>query len=418
MNKTEQRVIEKIDHEGLLQYLSELIAIPSYGGKEIEIQKNLASKLLEIGLTVDVWDIDFDTLKGHPDFSMSYERTNGLGVVGTIGSEEGRSLILCGHVDTVTPGDLENWETSALEASIRDGRLYGRGSTDMKGGLVCGIFALKAVMDAKVELKGQVHVAGVIGEEDGGCGALDMCLQGHRADAGIIMEPSEMKIAPEVAGSMSFRVTLQGKSVHACVRDEGVSAIDKFHVIHQGLKELEKTRNSRITDPLYTGYSTPYAICVGKIQGGEWAGTVPECLVFEGRIGVAVGESKRDARRELEQKINQVSEGDPWLKENRPTIEWVGYSFASSIIPIDHPVVETVKGAFMDVTGRKPAIEGMTYASDARHMINVGGTPTIVFGPGDIRVAHGPNEYVPLEDLDTTVKTLALTILRYVGYTV
>ena len=417
MNKLERRVIENIDHEEMLQYISEMISVPSYSGEETTIQLNVASKLETLGLDVDTWEIDFDKLKVHPDFSMSYSREEGLGVVGSTGQETGgRSLILCGHVDTVAPGDPENWSTPALKATLKDGRLYGRGSADMKGGVACGIYALKAIMDAGVQLKGRVHLESVIGEEDGGCGALATCLRGYRADAGIIMEPSELKLAPEVAGAMSFTVTVPGKSAHACMREEGVSAIDKFQMLHEGLKKLEAERNSRVDDPLYSRYRTPYAISVGKIEGGEWAGTVPERVVFEGRMGVAVGETEGEARRELESKIDEVSQRDPWLKENKPTVDWVGYSFASSKIPVNHPIVETIGNAFREVTYSTATIEGMTYASDVRHLINVGKTPTMVFGPGDIRVAHGPNEYVPLKDLEITVKTLALTILRFVGY--
>ena len=417
MNKLEQRIMNSIDLDGMLQYISELIAVPSYGGKESAIQMNVASKLADLGFDVDTWEIDFEKLRSHPDFSMSYDRRQGLGVVGTTGHDAGgRSLILAGHVDTVAPGDPGNWSTPPLEATLRDGRLYGRGSTDMKGGVACGIYALKAIVDAGVQLKGRVHFESMIGEEDGGCGALATCLRGYRADAGIVMEPSETKLAPEIAGAMSFRVTVPGRSVHACVREEGVSAIDKFQVLHGGLRELEAERNDRVDDPLYSRYHIPYAVSIGKIEGGEWAGTVPERVTFEGRLGVAVGEPEGEARRELEEKVKEVSNRDPWLRENRPTVEWVGYSFASSMIPVDHPIVETVGGAFRDVSGHEPTLEGMTYAADVRHLINVGRTPTMVFGPGDIRVAHGPNEYVPLEDLEVTVKTLALTILRFVGY--
>jgi acetylornithine deacetylase len=97
-------------------------------------------------------------------------------------------------------------------------------------------------------------------------------------------------------------------------------------------------------------------------------------------------------------------------------VEWVGYSFASSMIPVDHPIVQEIGLAYRDITGKEPVHEGMTYASDVRHLIKVAETPTTVFGPGDVRVAHGANEYVPIDQLETMVKTLALTIMRFIGY--
>ena len=417
MNDVERKVLGNIDFDGLLGYASELIAIPSYGGLESEAQRNVAAKLVGLGMDVDLWEIDFDELTGHPDFSMSFDREEGLGVVGVTGGDGGRDLILCGHIDTVAPGDPGNWETPALEADLRGGRLYGRGSVDMKGGLACAIYAVKAVLDSGLDLRGRVILESVIGEEDGGCGALATCLRGYKADAGIAMEPSETLIAPEIAGAMSFRVTVPGRSAHACVREEGVSAVEKFIYLHGELRELERQRNERFHSPLYGRYDIPYAINVGRVEGGQWPGSVPEEIVFDGRMGVAVGEPLGDARRELEAKVADAAKADPWLRENPPNVEWVGYSFSPSRIPVDHPIVETIGGAYRDVTGREAGIEGMTYASDVRHLINVGGTPTTVFGPGDVRVAHGPDEYVPVDELELTAKTLALTIMRYVGYT-
>ncbi len=415
MNSAERKVLEAIDYEGMYKFLGDIVSISSFEGHESKAQLFMAKTLEEQGYDVDKWEIDFDELSKHPHFSISYERDEGLGVVGTLGPDGGKSLILCGHIDTVAPGDVENWDTIPLEATRKDGRIYGRGTNDMKGGIAAALYAVKAVTDS-VKLNGKVIFESCIGEEDGSCGALATALRGYTADAGIIMEPSETKVAPKVAGAMSFRITVPGKSVHACVKDEGISAIDKFIVLHQGLKELEAERNARLTDPDYSRYSAPYAISIGVVNGGQWAGTVPEKVQFEGRIGVAVGEDELTARADLEAKINAIADGDSWLKENRPVVEWVGYSFASSMVPDDHLIVKALDEAVEDVTGKSAVHEGMTYASDARHLINVGKTPTTVFGPGDIRNAHGPNEYVPVEDMEITVKTLALTVMRFLGY--
>jgi len=415
MNAAEKRVLEAIDYNSMYSFIGELIAIPSYGGCESNAQELMASKLEKLGLKVDTWNINFEELSKHPDFSMSYERKEGLGVVGTTGDDDGKSIIICGHIDTVTPGDIQNWDTIPFQLTKKNGRLYGRGTTDMKAGLVAGLYAIKAVIDT-VKPKGKIIFQSVIGEEDGGCGALATCLRGYSADAGVIMEPSETKIAPEIAGAMSFKVIIFGKSVHACVKDEGISAIEKFIIVFKGLKELEEERNKRFTNPLYSRYTAPYALSIGTINGGDWPGTVAESVVFEGRIGVAIGETEQAVRAEFEAKIEEIAENDPWLSEHRPIVAWDGYSFASSMIPIDHPIVQEIGKAYYDVTGNKPVHEGMTYASDVRHLINVAETSTTVFGPGDVRVAHGANEYVPIDQLETTVKTLALTIMRFIGY--
>jgi acetylornithine deacetylase len=413
----ESRVLDSIDVDGMIEYLCELVSISSFAGRETAAQMNVADKLRSIGLDVDVWDIDFDALRSHPAFSMPIEREEGLGVVGVLGENDGgRSLILNGHIDTVALGDEANWSHPPLKGTVSGGRIYGRGVADMKGGLCCAIFAAKAIKDAGAKLKGRLSVQSVIGEEDGGVGALATVLRGHTADAAVIMEPTELKMGPAHSGALAFSVAVPGKSAHACVREEGVSAIEKFIPLFNGLRALETRRNDGIDDPLYARYKIPYPINIGTVQGGSWPGSVPESLVFQGRVGVVVGENVEDARRSVEEALARVAEADPWMKLNPPKVEWSGYQFDSATIPTDHPIVNTMKRAYSDATGETARLEGMTYASDMRHLVNTGDTPTVLFGPGDVRNAHGPDEHVKIRELIAVARTLALTALRFCGH--
>ncbi|MBQ04903.1 acetylornithine deacetylase [Candidatus Bathyarchaeota archaeon] len=415
MNDMERRVLKSINTDSVLEYLQEIVSIPSYGGRESSAQRNVAAKLRELGLNVDIWDLDFDTLRSHPGFSMSIQREEGLGVVGTLkGTEKDRSLIFNGHIDTVALGKEENWRHPPLEGIVVRDRIYGRGVADMKGGLCCAIYAAKAIIDVGVKLKGDLSIQSVIGEEDGGVGALSTVLRGHIADAAIVMEPTEGKVAPAHSGALAFTVEVSGRSAHACIREEGVSAIEKFIILFKALRDLETRRNKGIDDPLYTRYGIPYPINVGTIQGGNWPGSVPESLVFQGRVGVIVGERVKDARRSVEEAI--AAETDPWLKENPPRLDWNGYQFDSANIETNHPIVEKVQRAYSDATGKQAQLEGMTYASDMRHLVNTGGVPTVLFGPGDVRQAHTSDEYVEIEGLVTAARVLALTALRFCGY--
>ena len=417
MNDTERKVLECIDTDAMLAYLRELVSIPSHGGEESSAQRSVAEKLGELGLDVDTWELDFDSLRGHPGFSMPIERSEGLGVVGTLkGGEGGRSLILNGHIDTVAPGEKANWSHPPMEGTMIDGRVYGRGVADMKGGLCCAIYTVKAIIDSGVGLKGSLSIQSVIGEEDGGVGALATVLRGHTADAAVVMEPTEVKVAPAHSGALAFTVEVPGRSAHACVREEGVSAIEKFIPLFNALRELETARNREIDDPLYARYGIPYPINIGTVHGGNWPGSVPESLVFQGRIGVVVGEKVEDARRNVEKAIAEAAEADPWLKENPPRLEWSGYQFDSASIKTDNPIVESVREAYAEATGEEAQLEGMTYASDMRHLINTGGVPTVLFGPGDVRQAHAPDEYVEIGELVTAARVLALTALRFCGY--
>ncbi|MEN9936609.1 MAG: hypothetical protein RLZZ387_3188 [Chloroflexota bacterium] len=419
MNATERRVLDALDMDGLVAFLCELVAVRSLDGtpEESAAQELVAAQLRRGGMDVDTWEIDFTTLQRHRAFSAEVERPRGLGVVGTLGEDRGgRSLIFNGHVDVVPAGDLSLWTYDPWRGTVANGNVYGRGALDMKGGLTCGIFAAKAIRDAGVRLRGRLMVMPVIGEEDGGCGTLAAVARGYRADGAVVVEPTEMKVSPAQAGAMNFRVTVPGASAHGCVREEGVSAIEKFVPVHAALLSLERERNARARDPLYARYALPYALSIGTLRSGEWASSVPESLVFEGRYGVAYGEDMGAARVELEQAVARAVEADPWLRSNPPVVEWWGGQFAPARTAVEHPVVRTVADAFADVTGAAAVYEGMTYGADMRLLANEGQTPTVLFGPGDVRNSHRPDEFVPLADLEAVARSLALTALRFCGY--
>jgi acetylornithine deacetylase len=417
MQEVEERVLKAVDVEGMLDFLCSLIAVRSLVGDEVAGQEHVAARMKGCGLEVDLWELDFDQLSKHPLFSIEEQRERGLGVVGVMGEDRGgRSLILNGHVDVVPAGDKTLWHYPPWQGTTAQGRVYGRGAVDMKGGLCCALFAAKALHDAGVPLKGRLMVESVIGEEDGGVGTLAAVLRGYTADGAIVVEPTELIVAPAQAGAFNFRVTIPGKAAHGCVREEGVSAIEKFFPIHQALMDLERERNERHQDALYARYKLPNALCIGNIRAGTWASSVAESLVFEGRYGIAVDEDHSAARRAFEETVARAAQSDPWLRDHSPVVEWWGGQFYPACTPVDHPLVQTIVGAYEQVAGDPARLEGMTYGADMGLLVNVGHTPTVLFGPGDVRVAHRPDEHVPVEDLETAVRTLALTALRFCGY--
>jgi len=293
--------------------------------------------------------------------------------------------------------------------------MYGRGAADMKGGLSCGIYAAKALLDAGIRLNGRLLVESVIGEEDGGIGTLATLLRGHRADAAIIMEPTRLAVIPAQAGALNFRLTVKGLSAHGCVRDEGVSAVEKFQPIFSGLRTFELRRNKGNSDPLFANYALPYPISIGTVSAGDWASTVPEQLVCEGRYGVRLDEDLGTARQQFEETLAQIASEDPWLADHPPEIEWWGGQFAPAETPRDHAILESVSGVIRELTGSSPLVEGVPYGADMRLLVNEGRIPTILFGPGDVRQSHRPDEFVPLDDLLLATRALTLTAMRYCG---
>jgi acetylornithine deacetylase len=178
--------------------------LPSTQGNEREAQLLVAGKLSEMNLTVEVWEPEGETLTAHPFFCSTRDRFNGSpNVVGVMqGSGGGRSIILNGHIDVVPAGDPGQWEGDPFSGEMKDGKLYGRGATDMKGGTVSLLLAIQAIRELNIRLKGDVIFQSVVEEESGGAGTLAAILQGYKADAALIPEPTNMRIFPKQQGSM------------------------------------------------------------------------------------------------------------------------------------------------------------------------------------------------------------------------
>lgn len=416
MDQLERQVLDAIDVEGMISFLCRLIAVPSLDGDETAAQNLVAEQMCRAGLTVDRWEIDLAELRQHPAFCEEVARDEAIGVVGRLdGDSDTGGLILNGHVDVVPAGDLDRWTFPAWEGSLTDRHVYGRGSADMKGGLCCALFAAKAIRDAGVELASPLQVQSVIGEEDGGSGTLATLTRGHRASAAIIMEPTDLDVITAQAGALNFRLGVTGKSAHGSMRAEGVSALEKFLPLYEAVTELERSRNTDIGHPLLAEYPLPYPISLGKLGAGNWASSVPEELSCEGRFGVAIGEPLEDARESFEQAIHQVAQRDSWLRHHPPRVDWWGGQFASAETPVDHPIVEVLQAAVHDLTTSAPRIRGVTYGADMRLLVNEGNIPTVMFGPGDVRLAHQTDERVPIDDLLLAVRVLALVAMRYCG---
>jgi acetylornithine deacetylase len=414
----EKAVVNAVRVERLVETLRELVAIPSWNGNETPAQEWMAEEMTRIGLSVDRWPIDLEALSAHPAFGVEVERASALGVVGVLeGTGAGPTLVLNGHVDVVPPGDESLWRHPPFEPWVEDGKVWGRGAVDMKGGLACALEAVRAVRDSGVGIRGRVLVQSVIGEEDGGCGALATLLRGHRGDGAVVLEPTRQSVVTAQSGACCFRIRIQGAAAHGAVRAEGESALERFLPVFHAIRELEAARNLRFRDEvLFPGNPLPAPICVGIVRAGEWASSVPERLVAEGRFGVGVNEDPDMARRELQAAVEAAAGGDPWLRDHPPELTWWGGQFLPARIPEDHPLVGMVREAHRDSGGGiLPPIRGVPYGSDMRLLVNEGGIPTVLYGPGDVAFSHRPDEHVAIQDLEEVARALALLGIRFCG---
>ncbi|MEU6070448.1 ArgE/DapE family deacylase [Streptomyces sp. NPDC047082] len=415
----EAAALGSVDEEAIGRTLLELLAIPSVTGSaaESEIQHHLAGRLERLGLDVDLWSMDLPELLAEPDLpGMEVPRTEAWGLVGhTAGGDDGPTLVLQGHVDVVPPGDLAAWEGDPFVPRVTGDVVHGRGACDMKAGLVAHLAALAAVRATGVRLRGRVAVHFVVGEEDGGIGAFGTLRRGHRGDACVITEPTVGTLITANAGALTFRITVPGKAAHAGSRDAGVSAIDAYVPLHSALARLETSRNTD-PDPLMAEYPIPYALSVGTVRSGDWASSVPDLLVAEGRLGVRLDEDPAHARAELERCVAEACAADPWLRDRPATVTWPGGRFASGRMPQGHPLRDVVRDACTDANGwaSRPRERGAPYGSDLRLYAGAG-IPTLQFGPGDVRVAHSAEERVSVSEVVGVARALVLTVLRTVG---
>ncbi|MGE6752379.1 peptidase [Rossellomorea sp. NPDC071047] len=412
------RLIKEIIEEkkkSTIKLLQRLVQEDSVRGNESKAQAIVIEKCRKLGLELDIWEVKESDVCDHPFYRCDRENFEGNpNVVGVLkGTGGGRSLLLNGHIDVVPEGDRKNWTYDPYGGVLEDGRLYGRGSTDMKGGSVALLLALEVVKELNIPLKGDILFQSVIEEESGGTGTLAALVRGYKADAAIIPEPTNMKIFPKQQGSMWFRLKVKGKSAHGGTRYEGVNAIDKAYTVIQTLQELELSRNKRVDDPLYRNIPIPIPINIGKIESGKWPSSVPDLAIIEGRVGVAPWESLQQVEKEVEDALSKMDKVDSWFDHHPVEIEWFGGRWQPGELSCEHELVEKLCYHANEVLQTTPIIEASPWGTDGGILSRGGNIPVVVFGPGTTEVAHDANEYIELNKIYQTAEILSLFILDW-----
>lgn len=399
----------------IILFIQTLVQSPSLANDEESVQKIIQSKLESLGLETKKVIVQFESIKNHPAFcDDGFSPDSRVNVIGQWkNGDAAKSLILNGHVDVVPTGPETLWNESPWSGSVRDNRIYGRGSCDMKAGLASGIFAIQVLQAIGFKPKGNVMVQSVVGEESGGCGTLTNIVKGYSGDAAVILEPTSLKVCPIQSGALTFRLKIPGQATHAAMRWDGISAIEKYNLIHQSIIELEKERHQSFNVKYYKLSDRVAPINIGTIKGGEWHSTVPESVMVEGRLGVFPGESALDARNAFENHLKKVSNSDVWLKENPPILEWFEGQFESGQTDVNHSIIRALKHAYKNVKNNSAILEGVTYGSDLRLFTNHADIPAVLFGPGDVRLAHSANEYIEIEEVLTCVKIITNLIIKW-----
>ena len=410
-----QAAVDAVDGAWAIDSLARLVRTVSITGDEGAVQDLAAELLATAGAAVERLDPDPAEVRRDPEWPGEEMARDRLPIVlGRLGRAGGRRIVLVGHVDVVPPGDLATWDGDPWSGRMDGDRLYGRGACDMKGGVASILAAVKALVDAGLadRLDGEILIASVPSEEDGGQGMLAAIRAGVTGDMAIITEPTGLDVVIAHAGAITFKLSVPGRAAHASVRREGVSALETLQVVMRALLADEEARNGAETDPLMTELGLPYATILGTVHGGSWPSTVIDRLEVEGRYGVKLGQTWRDAERDLRRAIDDANESDAFLREHPVTVELTGGKFSSSRIPADHPLPVGLAATSSDVLGRPPGFHGEPYGADMRLLIHHGNTPTVIFGPGDKRLAHSANEWVSTTEVVDCARVLAAWLVR------
>ena len=401
--------------------LSALVKHPSLLGHEKSAQTFMADAFAQLGLQVDEFQIDEETLKDHPGYSpsiVSYDgRTNVVGIHRPTGPLKGNSLIFNGHIDVVPTGAEVLWNGSPFSGRVEGDRVYGRGASDMKAGIVAYTMAYKALKSVGLEPASPVYFQSVIEEECTGNGALACLVAGYRADAAVIPEPiSENGIMTCQMGVLWLAIEVLGKPVHASVAQTGVGAIDFTTYLFGELKKLEdkwNAPNARYRS--YAHHDHPVNFNLGKINGGEWASSVPSACRADVRIGFYPDMKVAKVKAEVEAVLAAAYEAHPAHAALSYKIIYEGFQADGCHVPDDAPIVVAIAKAHLDIVGAQATTTSFTGTTDAKFFNLYGETPAICYGPSGGANIHGIDEWASIDSLMQTVVVLAVFMARWCG---
>ena len=411
------RVLEALDTQALVEHVVHLVRTPSVTGTdaESELQDEMARELGDLGMDVDLWKLDLDALAADPDYpGVEAPRAEGYGLVGVSAGVSRRSSSR-GHIDVVPVGDLQKWgDDGPFSGRIAGDTIYGRGTVDMKAGVAANLAVARALLTSGITIQRPFAIHQVVSEEDGGLGAFATMRRGHRGEVAVITEPTSGRLLVANAGALTFTIRVPGRAAHGSTRLSGVSAFEAFWPVFRALQQLEARRNAEV-DPRFGAYEMPDGIWVGTVAAGDWASSVPDRLVAQGRMGVMLGEDVADARAAFEQAVQEAAAADPWLRDHPPTVTWEGGQFASGELEAGHPLIDEVADAVEAISGARPPTGAAPYGSDLRLYHGIGGIPTLQYGPGDVRYAHAPREQVSIAELVEVTRSLAVMAATRLG---
>lgn len=353
---------------------------------EAEIAEFVAEYMREIGLETKIEDVE----PGRP---------NAVGILK--GAGDGLALMLNGHLDTVGIGYME---IDPLDPVVKDGRLYGRGTNDMKGGLAAILSATKALIDSGVELMGDLVVAGVCDEEYASIGT-ERLMDEVKVDAAIVGEPTGLQIQVAHKGFAWIDVETRGVAAHGSRPDEGVDAIAKMGKV---LIEIERLGDVDLKRKRHRLVGSP-SVHASTIQGGRELSTYPDYCKLQVERRMIPGEEDSDIEAEMSSLMTSISAEDPKFQGGH----CITFVRGPMEISPEEEICQVLRGCVLDVSGREPQFIGSSGWLDTQ-IIWKHGTPSVAFGPRGAG-SHAAVEFVELNSVVEAAKILELAAVRFCG---
>jgi acetylornithine deacetylase len=424
LSPEERRVLERIDEhkEDLVALLVRLLRFrtvtplmeetargPDYRG----LQAFVSGRLEALGFATETFEVDAGSLPRFPGSGVVPDRDlSNMPVVVGQRAGHGRSLLLNAHYDVVPPGVLENWRHPPFDGVVADGKVYGRGACDMKGGFAAMLYALECALGAGVEISAPLAFESVPDEEQTSMGTLACCARGIKAEAAIIPEPTDLHVLVAARGSFSGKIIVEGRAGHSEMAqppwEEGgaVNAIDKAVRVLEGLEALNASWQS--SPAKRHKYLDPDIIVPTMIRGGEWEVMYPERveITFTSDFVPAT----QDIRGEIQNLLDTIALRDSWMREHPPVLHAAGWLYGGEVRE-DEAIVQTASAALTDL-GIPPQLIGCGSLTDMVHLVNYSKVPTISIGPS-VSSIHKADEHATVDELVACAKALALTILRW-----
>lgn len=420
INALEQDIVATVEslREESLALLSELVSHASLLGEEQSAQDVIRRVFTEeLGLQVEALTIDESLIKDHPGYSPSLVSYEGrVNVIGTHRPSEvqGNSIIFNGHIDVVPVGDERLWTQPPFQPWVEGDKLFGRGASDMKAGIVSYIMAFKALKRLGYEPAAKVILQSVIEEECTGNGALACLVAGHTADAAIITEPTAGLMTCQM-GVLWLSLEISGKPAHAALATQGSSAVDIALDLFAGLKTLETEWNeSANRHHCYRHHAKPINFNLGKIQGGEWTSSVPSMCRLDVRIGFYPERTVAEIQAEVEARLEALFLAHPARLSAQYHVTYGGFQAQGCEIDMNEPVITSLQRTYAAVIGEALPLVTFEGATDARFFNLYGGIPATCFGPEGGSI-HGIDEWVSINSMMDVTKVLAVFIARWCG---